>query len=283
MPEVAPNVSSLIRHGTERLRHAVSEPRREAIRIWSDLTGRSHADATIRRDQQVERDTVALFERAVARRSRGEPLAHVTGRIGFRTITIASDGRALIPRPETEGLIDLLLERVRTGRIADIGTGSGCLALSLAQEGDFTEIIGVDSSAKALSLARVNRASLGSRVSLVQGDLCRAFGHGVLDALISNPPYLTVAEYVSLDPSVRDWEPEAALVSGADGLDATSRLLDEGRDVLRPGGWLAFEVDCSRAAIAAAQACALGWDDVTVLMDLFGRERYLLARRSTTR
>ena len=120
-------------------------------------------------------------------------------------------------------------------------------------------------------------------VSLVQADLCAALGQGSLDALISNPPYLTADEYSSLESSVRDWEPAMALVSGEDGMAATTRLLDEGRRVVRPGGWLALEVDCSRAAATAARASALGWSEVTVHMDLFGRERYLLAQRSNTR
>jgi release factor glutamine methyltransferase len=118
---------------------------------------------------------------------------------------------------------------------------------------------------------------------LVQGNLCAGLRSGAFDALISNPPYLTTAEYMGLDPSVRCWEPVLALKSGEDGLEATRRLLDEGRDVLRAGGWLAVEVDCTRAAAAVHLASALGWEDVGIHLDLFGRERYLLARRSNTR
>jgi release factor glutamine methyltransferase len=198
-------------------------------------------------------------------------------------MSLVSDGRALIPRPETEGLVELLLQRVRTGRVVDVGTGSGCIALSLAQEGAFTQIVGIDCSAEALALAGLNRRLLGLPVALVLGDGCGPLRTGVFDALISNPPYLTVGEYSSLDPSVRDWEPPVALVSGDDGMAATTRLLDEGRGVMRPGGWLALEVDCSRAAVAAQRACGLGWSDVSVHTDLFGRERYLLARRSDIR
>jgi release factor glutamine methyltransferase len=101
-----------------------------------------------------------------------------------------------------------------------------------------------------------------------------------MDAVISNPPYLTEREYAELDPSVKAWEPAEALVSGPDGLHATVRLLGETREVLRPGGWLAVEVDCTRAGEAAARAESLGWMDVAIHADLFGRERYLLARRS---
>jgi release factor glutamine methyltransferase len=217
------------------------------------------------------------------RRALGEPLAYVTGRIGFRHLSLASDSRALVPRPETEGLVELLLLRVRTGRVLDVGTGTGCIALSLAQEGAFSRVVGVDSSPGALDLARINRRLLGLPVDLVRGDLCRPFAADAFDAVISNPPYLTASEYASADGSVRNWEPASALVSGEDGMTATTRLLDEGREVLRPGGWLALEVDCLRAALAAERAGELGWSDVSVHMDLFGRERYLLARRSNTR
>jgi release factor glutamine methyltransferase len=233
-------------------------------------------------EKSVDGAQVARYDRSVARRSVGEPLAHVTGRAGFRTLELMSDARALIPRPETEGLVELLLQRVRTGRVLDVGTGSGCIALSLAHEGSFTEVVAVDRSAPALALAQLNSRFTGLDPGFVQGDMCQPFRGGAFDALISNPPYLTEAEYRCLDPSVHDWEPGLALVSGKDGMAATARLLDEGRDVLSAGGWLALEVDCSRAAVSAAQANAFGWQEVSVHMDLFGRERYLLARRSNT-
>jgi release factor glutamine methyltransferase len=284
MPELTVTLGALIQEGAERLgRSGVVDPRRQAIRIWSDLTDRGPAEVLLDREQPVDVGSATRFDGAIGRRSLGEPLAHVTGRSGFRRLSLVSDARALIPRPETEGLVELLLERVRTGRVVDIGTGSGCIALSLAQEGDFTEVVGVDRSAEALSLAALNRDRLGIHVALVLGDWCGSLRAGAFDALVSNPPYLTAGEYASLEPSVRDWEPGLALVSGDDGMAATARLLDDGRYLLRPGGWLALEVDCSRAATAARYAAACGWSDVAVHMDLFGRERYLLARRSDTR
>jgi release factor glutamine methyltransferase len=230
----------------------------------------------------VEAEEAARFERAISRRLEGEPLPHVTGWAGFRHLSLKCDARALIPRPETEGLVDLLLQRTRSGLVADVGTGTGCIALSLATEGGFSRIVATDRSPDALALARLNRGVVGGgeAVEFVLADLCTPLGQGMFDALISNPPYLTAAEYASLDESVRDWEPELALRSGEDGLEATTRLLDEGRAVLRPGGWLALEVDCSRAGMTAHRASGLGWEDVTIHMDLFGRERYLLARRS---
>ena len=284
MPEVALLLGAAIDDAADRLRRAgVREARREAMLIWAELTGRGPADAVLQRHEPVDNLAAAGLQDAVLRRSRGEPLAHVTGWSGFRRMSLRSDRRALIPRPETEALVDLLLERVRTGWVADVGTGSGCLALSLALEGSFTHVTGLDCSITALELARVNRELAGADVSLVRGDMCTPLGRGMLDALVSNPPYLTAGEYAALDPSVRDWEPAMALVSGDDGMDATMRLLVEGREALRPGGWLAIEVDCTRAELAARRASSLSWTDVSVHVDLFGRERYLLARRSNTR
>ena len=283
MPEVALSLERLLEAGTDRLRVAgVLEPRRQVLRLWRDLGGASPA---LQRGSAVEPEQAARFERAIARRVIGEPLPHVTGWAGFRHLSLKCDGRALIPRPETEGLVDLLLQRIRTGLVADIGTGTGCIALSLATEGCFSRIVAVDRSRDALALARLNRdlVAEGGAVELVLADLCAPLGYGLFDALISNPPYLTAAEHASLDRSVRDWEPALALESGEDGLEATTRLLDQGRAVLKPGGWLALEVDCSRAGPAAHRASGFGWEDVSIHTDLFGRERYLLARRSETR
>ena len=266
----------------ERLGAAgIAEPRREALRIWAGLAGaapaRALADAAATR---LDASQAAAFLAAAERRARGEPIAYVTGRAGFRHLELAADRRALIPRPETEGLVELLLERVQRGNVADIGTGTGCIALSLATEGGYRRIVAVDRSGVALTLARENAAALGVGLALVQGDLTHALAAGSLDALVSNPPYLSAAEYAALDPSVRDWEPALALQSGPDGLEATESLLDDGRRVLRPRGWIALELDCSRAAEAARRASALGWADVAIHHDLFGRERYLLARRN---
>jgi release factor glutamine methyltransferase len=286
MPDTALSLQALLEEGAGRLRNAgIAEPWRQALRLWVELSETGPVKTLLRRERAVQAVAAERFQRAVERRIAGEPLSHATGWVGFRHLSLRSDRRALIPRPETEGLLDLLLQRVRTGLVADVGTGGGCIALSLAAEGGFTRIVAVDSSADALALARLNRelVGAGNAVDLVQADLCAALGQGTLDALISNPPYLTAGEYQSLDPSVRAWEPALALVSGEDGLEMTTRLLEEGRAAVRAGGWLALEVDCSRAQIAARQACASGWDDVAVHVDLFGRERYLLARRSDTR
>lgn len=258
-----------------------AEPAREALRVWAGLRQESPASAFLSRAQRVEPTAAATYSAAIARRAAGEPLAYVTGWVGFRELTLRADQRALIPRPETEGLVDQVLARVPRGRVADVGTGSGCIALSLAQEGRYHAVVATDCSRDALALASENAACTGLAVTLVCGDLCAPLALGQYDALVSNPPYLTDAEYSALDPSVGHWEPERALQSGPDGLAATVRLLTEGQAVLRPGGWIALEVDCYRATLSADRARALGWADVAIHADLFGRERYLLARRST--
>jgi release factor glutamine methyltransferase len=234
----------------------------------------------LERLQPVGQDDADRLDTAFARRAIGEPLAYVIGRAGFRHLDLVVDGRVLIPRPETEGLVEGLLARVRRGTAVDVGTGSGCIALSLASEGEFDEVIAVDRSAAALVVARMNREALGLSIRLVQGDLGSCLATGSADALASNPPYLSEPEYAGLGSSVRDWEPGLALVSGPDGLAATRALLNDGRRVLRPGGWIAVEVDCTRAGVVAEHALALGWTDVAVEADLFGRERFLFARRS---
>jgi release factor glutamine methyltransferase len=282
MPEPAFSLGPMLAEGAAALGAAgLPEPAREARRIWTGLAPGAERllDGARRPVSAVEGQA---FERAVARRAVGEPLAYVTGWAGFRHLTLRADRRALIPRPETEGLVDLALARVRCGRVADIGTGTGCLALSLQQEGDFDAVVGVDRSVEALALARENAALTGLAPVLVQGDLTLPLASAAFDLVVSNPPYLTDGEYAVLDGSVRSWEPRLALPSGADGMEATRRLLDDGRRVLRPGGWLVLEIDCARAVAAAECARLMGWTDVAVHMDLFGRERHLLARRSDT-
>jgi len=273
--------AELLAEASRLLRAAgLAEPRREAARIWSWLECLP-ATAVLPDDgATIAPERATGYLSAVRRRATGEPLAYVTGWAGFRHLTLRSDARALIPRPETEGLVDLLLARVRTGRVADIGTGTGCVALSLALEAGFDVVLGIDLSPEALALADQNRQEARARVALARGDLTGCLEARSLDALVSNPPYLTTREYGALDPSVRGWEPELALSAGPDGLEAIGRLLIDGRRVLRPGAWLALEVDESRAGECAARAGASGYTEVAIHTDLFGRERYLLARRS---
>lgn len=280
MTDAPRTVAALLEEAGRRLAlAAIPEPRREALRLWSGLYREAPGAAFLGNTRAVSAEEARRFSAAVERRAGGEPLAYVTGCAGFRTLTLRTDRRALIPRPETEGLVELVLARVPSGRVADIGTGTGCIALSLRAEGDYTAVLAVDRSAAALSLASENARECGLTVGLVQGDLATALAAGSLDALVSNPPYLTDEEYAHLDRAVRAWEPALALPSGPDGLGATLALLDDGRRVVKPGGWIALELDCRRAERVAERAGELGWTEVAVAHDLFGRERYLLARR----
>lgn len=258
----------------------VDEPRREALRLWSDLVEASPVDAILGRRAPVSAEQVAEFLSAVERRASGEPLAYVSGRAGFRRLVLAVDRRVLIPRPETEGLVELVLACAPRGIVADVCCGSGCIALSLADEGGYDRVLGLDLSAGALAVSAGNARRTGLPVALLRGDLTAALATASLDALVANPPYIAAAEYAALDPSVKEWEPRMALEGGHDGMDATRRLLDDGRRVVVPGGWIALELDASRAATTASVAGAFGWQHVTIHHDLFGRERYLLARRS---
>jgi release factor glutamine methyltransferase len=282
VPDVsAPTIGALVDDARRALAAAgIPEPRREALRICADLSDTEVAAVLLGRHVGAAPAFAERFGAAIARRAAGEPLAYVTGRTGFRRLVLACDRRALIPRPETELLVELALERVREGRAVDVGTGTGCIALSIAAEGRFGDVVAIDRSAGALALAGENRRRTGLRVALVRGDLASPLGSASADLVVSNPPYLTEAEWAALDPSVRDWEPRLALPSGADGLAATIALLEDARRVVRPGGWLALEVDSARAAVIARRAAELGWTAVVVHRDLYGRERYVLARRS---
>jgi len=214
MVEAPTRLGEWLRGAAARLRDAgIAEAGREARLLWSAASGTELAGFQAP-EQVLDEVTVGRLGDWLNRRLAGEPLAHVTGWTGFRRLLLRSDRRALIPRPETEGLVDLLLARVRQGRVADLGTGSGCLALSLADEGDFDQVVGVDRCREALALAGENRRLTGLRVHLVAGDWCRPLAGIHFDALVSNPPYLTESEYEVLDPSVRDHEPAAALASG---------------------------------------------------------------------
>ncbi|HET9064754.1 MAG TPA: peptide chain release factor N(5)-glutamine methyltransferase [Gemmatimonadales bacterium] len=252
----------------------VPDARREASRLWRDLLAPADGHAG-----EGGGTLPARYLACARRRALGEPLAYVTGWTGFRHLVLGTDRRALIPRPETEGLIPLAMHKVPAGMVADIGTGTGAIALSLAHEGRYDRVIAIDCSSPALALAGENAARCGLPIRFLAGDLTAPLGDATVDLLVSNPPYLAAKEMDALDPSVRDWEPAMALDGGVDGLEPYRRLLADAPRVLRPGGWIALEIDARRPEETAALAVGTGWYDVTIHDDLFGRARYLLARR----
>lgn len=277
--EPAVTVASLLDEATAILRAAgVVKPKREANRLFAWMHRVTPGETWLTRERGTDTDVAAAFRGAVARRAAGEPIAYVLGSTGFRHLELALDRRALIPRPETEGVVDLALARVRTGHALDLCTGSGCLALALAQEGGFASVTGVDVSPDALALARDNARRTGLPVAFLEGDLTVPVAGRRFDLIVANPPYLTVAEYEALDVSVKAWEPALALLSGADGLDHSRRIVADTPPLMSPGGWLVMELDFSRSAVVAECARQAGWRHVDVTRDPFGRPRYLSAQ-----
>ena len=241
----------------------------------------------VNRDALIDATAVDEARRAVAARLRGAPFAYAVGRAAFRYLTLAVDPRVLIPRQETEVLIDLVLEAENGGRgtVVDVGTGSGAIALALATEGQFDRVIATDVSRDALAVAESNAAflrdDLRAPVDFLPGSRLAPVSGLRVHAIVSNPPYIAFGELDELPPSVRDWEPPLALLSGEQGLATTRAIIREAPLVLEPGGLIAFEVDTRRASLVAEALAADGsYREVSVHLDLTGRERFVLARRA---
>ena len=261
----------------------------EADELYAAIVGGTNASAFLDRDKPMADAVAAKLRLAAERRRAGWPQQYAAGRANFRGHWLAVDQRVLIPRPETEGLVELVLKDVgRTGGradglplVADIGTGSGAIAISLALEAHIQGVIATDLSADALNVALENATSLGAkeRISFRRGDGCLPLLDDTVDVLVSNPPYIATAEWERLDASVKDYEPRLALDGGADGLDVYRRLVREAVTALNPRGLLALEVDERRADATALLATQAGFVETTVHPDLAGRPRYVTARR----
>jgi release factor glutamine methyltransferase len=238
--------------------------------------------------------TVTFVEDMVERRRRGEPLQYVLGVWGFRGLDLVVDRRVLIPRPETEVVVEVALAELRRltpppelpsapPLAVDLGTGSGAIALSLALEAPLARVWGTDRSAQALAVARANLAGLGSRVAprvrLAEGDWFDALPgelQGMVDLIVSNPPYVAATEV--LPAEVADWEPAGALVAGPTGLEEVARILAEAPAWLRRPGAVVVEIAPHQAEAAARLAADAGFVDVDVRPDMAGRLRALVAR-----
>ncbi len=236
------------------------------------------------RDETLTIDLCSRAWEAARRRASGAPFAYAVGRAAFRHLTLDVDERVLIPRQETEILVECILARAPDGVAIDVGTGSGAIALALATEGRYSHVIATDVSREALECARANVArlsqSLRATVDLRQGSLLAPVRGERASVLASNPPYITYNEAAALPASVRDWEPPVALFAARNGMAAITTIIREGADVLEPDGLLALEIDTRRASLAAEIAMSDGrYRDVSVERDLAGRERVLLAIR----
>jgi release factor glutamine methyltransferase len=277
-------VAALLTELTPRLR-GFDNPVRGARDIVAALLDVPRHWPMVNEEAEIDRETWARAVAAADKIAAGAPLAYAVGKANFRQLTLAVDERVLIPRPETELLVDLVLERVKPGGIAvDVGTGSGAIALALATEGKFSRVIGVDLSTDALEVARANAESLGAaNVDLLAGDLLQPTAGSIrrkARVIVCNPPYIAFEEIAQLPPSVRDWEPMIALLSGDNGLETTARLVPQAAEQLEPGGLLALEVDARRAGLVAEKVSSdARFRDVSVHLDLAGRERFVLAVR----
>jgi release factor glutamine methyltransferase len=249
----------------------------EAPRFWPSLEP----------DAPVSEKIVSASMRAAERRAAGAPFAYAVERAAFRYLTLSVDERVLIPRQETELLVEQVLNMVR-GRsnlhVLDIGTGSGAIAIALALEGDFERVVATDISGDALEVARRNaREHVGELrvpIEFRQGSFFAPVRGEQFDVVVSNPPYIAFEEASGLPRAVRDWEPSTALVCGGDGLDATRHLIAQAPAFVRSDGVLALEVDERRAARVAEVFAGNAWRDIRIHKDLAGRDRFVTAQRA---
>lgn len=218
------------------------------------------------------------FNELVARRAEREPLAYILGEWGFRGLTLLVDARVLIPRPETESLVERCLELIADipePRVLDIGVGSGAIALAIAHEHPGALVVATDSSLDALAVAEENRSRAGLAVELVHGELF-AGQEGPLDLVVSNPPYVGSDEIDRLEPEVAIWEPREALVA----CGATEAIAEGARKRLAPGGSLVLETGDGKAGEVAGLLERLGYEDVAIGEDLGGSERIVEGRKA---
>jgi len=245
----------------------VPSPRVDAEWIVAHALGVTRSELVTQSYKLEEADVWPLVER----RARREPLAYVLGEWGFRRLTLRCDSRALVPRPETELLVErclVLLRGHERPRVLDVGTGTGAIALALADEAG-AAVVATDASADALALARENAARAGLDVELVHADLRDGLPEGPFDLVVANPPYVLPEEWQALEPEVRDWEPREALLDDGQ----TEALAKSARDVLRPGARLVLEIHEERAQEISQLLEELGYARPTVTRDLAGRDR----------
>jgi len=270
-------LGEVLRRANAHLAERGSEtPRLDAELLLAHALGRSRIELYTDLDRPLNGDELAQFRELVARRSRHEPVAYILGEWGFRRLTLKVDRRALIPRPETEMVVERCLARLRglaAPAVIDVGTGSGAIALAIADEHPGARVTAIDISTDALALARENAAAVAAEVTVLHHDLRTGLPGGPYDLVVSNPPYVAAEELAQLMPDVRDFEPHIALV----GEGVTEAVATEAREVLRPGGWIVLEVGDGQAPAAAALLAELGYTETLVTRDLAARERVVEA------
>jgi release factor glutamine methyltransferase len=249
-------------------------PRVDAEILMGHVLGLRRSELALETTRKLTRDEKEELEQVATRRAGREPLAYVLGEWGFRRLTLSVDARVLVPRPETEVVVERCLARVAAiaePRVLDVGTGSGAIALALAVEHPGARVTAIDISPGALEVAGANAVRSGLAIELREWDLFAGLPAGPWDLVVSNPPYVLAEELAELEPEVRDWEPREALV----GVGATEAVARGALDVLRPGGALVLEVAAAHAHRIAALLGNLGYADVAITRDLAGRDRVI--------
>ena len=248
-------------------------PRLDAELLAAHALGIDRAALRTRPEEPLDPAALDRLERLVARREDREPVAYLLGTKGFRHLELAVDRRVLVPRPETELLVEAALELPAGSRVIDVGTGSGAVALALKHERPDLAVTGCDSSGDALAVARANAQRLGLEVDFLPADLLPADGR--FDAVVANLPYVAEADWPALAPEIVRHEPREALVGGHDGLEAIRRLIDR----LVGVGFAALEVGEGQAAPVCGLLGAAGFKHLDARADLAGIERVVVARR----
>jgi release factor glutamine methyltransferase len=258
----------------------------EACVLFEHAAGLDRAALLARGREPADPEAAQRYERLLDERSRRIPLAYITGEREFWSLRLRVDRRVLVPRPETETLVEAALDRISPGaRVADVGTGSGAIVIALALELGTGEFLGTDRCASAIEIARANADAHGltQSIEFILGDLLAPLQGlpGLFDAIVSNPPYIPTAELSDLQPEVRDFEPRAALDGGCDGLALIERIITGAPPLLRRGGWLLLEIGAGQADPVRALLQRTGrFDDIATRRDLAGIERVVAARRA---
>ena len=262
----------------------ITEPRRDAALLLGEVLNRDRSFMIAHPEHSVAADQLQKFREFIARRASGEPLQYITGHQEFFKLDFAVTPDVLIPRPETELIVEVALEILRpdqAARLLDIGTGSGCLAISILKELPNPRAVATDISASALKVARRNaeRHGVTDRLRLIDSDLYSAMASDdVFDLLVSNPPYVPEADLKSLQPEVQ-YEPAVALAGGVDGLAIIRRILRDAPRFLCAGGHLIFEIGFGQSESVGALVGARDWQMIEIRRDLQGIPRTVVVRR----
>jgi len=282
-----PTVGELLDHLSSALvRPGVPPARAQARDLIAWTLDKPRFWPSANQDLELDAETVARLQLAAEKLRAGMPLQYAVGKAPFRHLTLEVTPDVLIPRPETELLIELVIAAQRGGKgtVVDVGTGSGAIALALAAESAFEEVVAIDVSPDALKVAQRNLAAIPedrrARLRFLEGNLLTPLTGQIVEAVVSNPPYISHSEMAELPSNVRDWEPHLALFADDNGMAVITALVPQAAAVLQAGGLLAMEVDSRRNDLAVAAVVADGrFTDVEPRLDLTGRPRFVVARR----